>query len=442
MRQAIRQPALQHPGQPRAESRASLTCCRLGTYVGATAWLLLLHGPAPANTAAGELTVCGEPTQTARFLGARPGVLRFEDAEGSPQEVASDQLVRWSFPRDPRARTELHLVDGTRVCLADPWRATPAIVADARTVSVETQLLGRLEFAREYVRGVLWNLPTDPRRRQEVAAAACEHGAEAPPKVDRLLLAGGDEITGRLLALKPDDSLRAVARFESTLGRLDIPAARLTAVTLRGSAAAPAENDDGLRLLIGLRDGSRLVATELVDHQSGFQVRLAAGPHIEGRDRRDIVSLQAIGGCAVYLSDRQPAVYRHVPYLEIPWPFQADRNVRGGPLRVGGRPFEKGLGLHSASRLTYDLGGDAVRFKAQVAVDDAARDRGSVVFRVYLSRGGQWHEAFASPPVRGGQGPQEVAVDLGDAEQISLVVDFGQHGDERDDADWLDARLE
>ena len=48
---------------------------------------------------------------------------------------------------------------------------------------------------------------------------------------------------------------------------------------------------------------------------------------------------------------------------------------------VGARALEKGLGLHSASRLTYDLGGDAVRFKAQVAVDDAAEFSRNVVLR-------------------------------------------------------------
>ena len=41
----------------------------------------------------------------------------------------------------------------------------------------------------------------------------------------------------------------------------------------------------------------------------------------------------------------------------------------------------------------------------------------------------------------GGMSPVPVSVDLSGVRQLSLLVDFGERGDELDYADWLEARL-
>ena len=75
-------------------------------------------------------------------------------------------------------------------------------------------------------------------------------------------------------------------------------------------------------------------------------------------------------------------------------------------------------------------------------MDDAAADRGSVIFRVYLQQKGTWQLAFTSPMVRGGDQPRAVSVKLGSATALALVTDYADQGDELDYANWLDARLE
>jgi hypothetical protein len=115
--------------------------------------------------------------------------------------------------------------------------------------------------------------------------------------------------------------------------------------------------------------------------------------------------------------------------------------VLGGPLTVGGKRYLKGIGLHSAARLTYKFDRDYQRFEAEVALDDAAKRRGSVAFSVYLDRDGKWAEAFKSGIVRGGEAPQPVSVDVRGAKGLTLTVDYADRGDELDYADWLDARL-
>ena len=178
-----------------------------------------------------------------------------------------------------------------------------------------------------------------------------------------------------------------------------------------------------------------------------LQLRLACGVVLEGTDRRDVNYLLSRSAKTDYLSNRDAIDYRNVPYLTIPWQFQRDRNVLGEPLRSQGRVVAKGLGVHTASRLAFDLTAAEAekkfeRFVASIAVDDAAGRRGSVIFRVYLRQSKQWRLAYESPIVRGGDAPLPVMVELGEATQLALLTDYADRGDELDYANWLDARLE
>jgi hypothetical protein len=44
--------------------------------------------------------------------------------------------------------------------------------------------------------------------------------------------------------------------------------------------------------------------------------------------------------------------------------------------------------------------------------------------------------------MRGGDDPRPISLPLDGATELSLVVDYADRGDERDHADWVDARLE
>ena len=119
------------------------------------------------------------------------------------------------------------------------------------------------------------------------------------------------------------------------------------------------------------------------------------------------------------------------------WPYRADRNVTGGQLRCGGRLYVKGLGVHSAARLSYKLDRPWGRFQSEIGIDDSTAGGGSAGFRVFVNG----KLKYTSPAVRGGTPPRAVSVDLAGAKQLDLVVDYGEAGDVLDHADWLNARL-
>jgi hypothetical protein len=197
-------------------------------------------------------------------------------------------------------------------------------------------------------------------------------------------------------------------------------------------------------LLVGLRDGSLIVASDIRPDGDAVVIKNPNLGELRLRALSGVAFLQGIGKRVRYLSDLDPAAYRHEPFLDLSWKYNADCNALGGPLRADSRTYLKGLGLHSASRMTFDLDGTPRRFAAEIALDDAAHGGGSVVFRVLLNSndGGEWREAFSSRVFRGDDPPREVAVDLTGAKRLALVVEYADRGDERDYANWLDARLE
>jgi NPCBM/NEW2 domain len=250
-----------------------------------------------------------------------------------------------------------------------------------------------------------------------------------------LLLLNGDAIGGELLSLADD-----VVHIQTGSSKLDVRTDKISAIALNSTLAARPHTASA-RAWLGLTDGSRLLISSLGIDGGKAQAQLAAGLKIE-LSADDICALQPLGGRSVYLSDLKPASYEFIPYLSERWPWHADRNVLGTQLRAGGQLFLKGLGMHSASRLTYALDRPYRTFAADVAIDDQTAGKGSAIFRVYTDDGrGQWQLKFDSPTVRGHEKPLPVSVDLVGVKRLSLLVEFADQGDIQSHADWLDARL-
>lgn len=387
-----------------------------------TAAALGAQAPEPASPQrpdAQRVVLVDGPAFEAGLVAAdRQWQLTFRDPDGNRRLPAQD-LVRFGMWRE--------LARGPLVLLADgSLLAAEVLSVNSQHVVLDWRLGGEIKVARELVRAVALQPPAERLRREELLDALLE----APARADQLLLVNGDQGEGTLESLA-DRKLR----FFATLGPIELELGRVRALVLHPELR-PSIVPPSLRAVAGFRDGSRLVVETLRIEQGHLEAITLGGLAVR-TPAEALVALQPLGGRVTYLSDLMPAEYRHVPYLNLSWPFRRDRNVRGGWLRAGGRLYLKGLGVHSAARLTYRLEPPCRRFEAELAIDDHTAGRGSVGFRVFVD--GQ--PRYTSPPVRGGQAPLPVAVDLTGAKRLDLVVDFGEGADVLDDADWLDARL-
>jgi hypothetical protein len=259
---------------------------------------------------------------------------------------------------------------------------------------------------------------------------------------DTLLFANGDQLTGDIASLANEKLTLKTADADFVVDR-----SRVAAVVFRRDSPGekPSVGDkppvSGLKIWVGPRDGSRLLARGFVAEGESATVELAGGGAIK-LQLDSIVGLQPIGGDVAYLSDIDDAGYRHIPFLSLGWGYERDRNVTGGPLMVNGRRYIKGLGMHSAARITYNLDREYREFQAEVAIDDSTAGRGSAVCRIFADDGsGKWQLKSESAVLRGGEKQIQIRADLTGAKRLSLLVEFADRADEQDHVDWLDARL-
>lgn len=391
----------------------------------------LVHASDPA---APEAVLLGETRFPAELAAVdRQWRVAFRTA-GKLRTVPASELVRWGAPRELSDRSYLLLADGS-ILSAD------VLTSDETQLNVDSAWFGSLAIPLETIAGILYHPPVDMSRRdrmlaelrESVASGGEESSAsddEPPRNSDLLILENGDRLAGTITGI--DESKAAL---ETQTGPVSVELERIVAIRFNPSLLSNAR-PRGFRCLVGLPDGSLLTASELIVDERETQLTLSCAVELK-TEAGAICFLQPIGGAAVYLSDLTSESYRHVPYLTLAWPYAVDTSVSGSRLRAGGRLYLKGVGMHSAARLTYRLDKPYRRFETELAVDDETAGRGSVVFRIFVDN----REAYRSPVIRGRMPPTPVAVDLRGGKRLSLIVDFAERGDELDHADWLDARL-
>ncbi len=361
------------------------------------------------------------------------------DAGEDRRVLPVQDLVHWGAYSDSYQGTQILLADGSLLM------AEVLEIADERIV-VYGELWGQTNLPLSQIRGVVFNPPVAPFGRDRLH----DRILTANGALDRLLLENGDVVSGSVKGLReasdtdPNDS---PAVSISTEGRdVEIPIDKTAAVVFN-PALVETPKHRGLRVLMGFRDGSLAVVEQI--GQGGVFVQLKLPGRVELKADSETIwteltLLRPFGQRVTYLSDMKSIGYKHVPFLDTQWSFQADRNVLGGRLRSAGCVYAKGLGMHTTSRLAYDLAEDYRRFQADIALDERAGLGGSVVFRVFLADStGKWNRepAYESPIVRGSAKPIPISVDVTGASRMALIVDFAERGDALDYANWLNARL-
>ncbi len=167
-------------------------------------------------------------------------------------------------------------------------------------------------------------------------------------------------------------------------------------------------------------DGSRVVFGSVAMDAD----RIAVANALLGRlafPRAAVAEIRFRGEQLVCLSDLQPAEVVETPFLDDSFPWRKNRSLSGGPLRLGGVTYEKGLSLHARCRMTFALEGKFRRFLCKAGIDDEVRagaavltisaDGRTLVNRVALARN---------------RPAESLALDLAGARELVILVDFAE----------------
>lgn len=111
----------------------------------------------------------------------------------------------------------------------------------------------------------------------------------------------------------------------------------------------------------------------------------------------------------------------------------------GTTISIGGSLYNKGLGVHAESSITYTLiAGEYDQFQAIIGVDDEVGNNGSVVFEVWLNGS----RTYQSATITGSQGGMTINIPIdSNVTELKLVVGAAGDGDGYDHANWAEARL-
>lgn len=251
---------------------------------------------------------------------------------------------------------------------------------------------------------------------------------------DTVCLRNGDVVAGILTSMEADNATIEVDKRQVTVKTPQI------AYVAFNTELAGTPRPKGAYARLILRDnrpgrGSRFSLTSASADETTLTGKTIFGAALRV-PLRDIVAFEPHQGNSVYLSDLKPSKYTFQPFLDAAWPFTIDGNVAGHDLLLAGSTYDKGIGMHSHSRLTYRLSGSFRRFVALAGLDDKDGQGGAVRLRVQADGKTIWDRAATSR-----DGAATVSLSVKGVRELTLEVDFGNDGDVRDVVNWADARL-
>ena len=152
---------------------------------------------------------------------------------------------------------------------------------------------------------------------------------------------------------------------------------------------------------------------------------------------KSIVSINAVNGRVIYVSDLKPSEAEQTPYFGRVIPYKLDQSLAGGPMTLSDGPHVKGIAVHSRCVLTYHVDGEYERFKTTLGFEQPTGRMGRVAVRVL----GDDKVLMSNPDLHGDQPAVPVDLDVTGVKKLVLEVDFGADQDSCDRVDWADARL-
>lgn len=370
------------------------------------------------------------------------------------RRLSSQELLLARFDRPCNANPQIgvFLRDGSLLCGNLESLKGDEVLVQALTLNTKMKLKAT-ELAGAFYPlplGQPENLPALGDRRALLAASRAlqrdppfaDNLAEdlRPGLRDHVFYRNRDALDGRLVRLAADSAL-----IDLPDGRLAAPRRELLRLVEFQTPPLPPPSDkvraQGQAIAVGLKPGD--VLRGRIMHMDGQFLVLLTSWGGELKIARDTVeSLYPTGERGsgwTWLSTLRPARARHTPVFDASFPPRINASCCGHSMRMGGLPCDLGLGVHAQTELAYDLRSLPDRkFVALVGLDDESNGRGDATARVLLD--GQ--EAWTSGPLKPGDLPKHLALDLGKAKELVLMVDYGADGsDSGDHVDWAWAAL-
>lgn len=244
---------------------------------------------------------------------------------------------------------------------------------------------------------------------------------------DAVALQNGDTVRGIVLGM---DASHLTIR--SAGDELSVPWESIDAVYFVPTAGPT----DALDFRITLTDGSILPASQVA--VSGETVRLNPGDGPEVRiPLNALVGVEQVNGPVRWLSSLAATESVQRPYLPgaPEKPARMNQAVDGQPIRVGGRTYRHGIGVHAYSKMVFEVEPGFTTFRTRYALGPG--QYANVVVRIGLDGQTVYESSDAAP----GALSEVVEIPLEGTRRLTLEVDYGAGLDVQDRFAWIQPAL-
>jgi hypothetical protein len=315
------------------------------------------------------------------------------------------------------------------------------------SVKLATASLGTIEVSLDLVAAVFLDAsPEDEGRIGQRRLGWLMDGKGERPSHDTFLLHSGDggDLTGFVRKLSREGLV-----FEEKGGTVwpTFPLKKIELVVFGGPQ--PKKPEPVLRVRLHLSDGGVLsgVLRKLESGKVEIEHPLGKGtPPVLSVETKEVLALEVENGNVTYLSTLAPAkVTEKFPEGfardQESFRWKRDHEVLGGPLRLKGKTYSRGLGVQTYSSLEFALPGAYRELRATIGLDDSIKwsgdpGQGSVTFRVLVDG-----EVKKEVKKKKGDAPEDISVAVANAKTVTLVADYGDYLQVLGRADWADAYL-
>jgi hypothetical protein len=343
---------------------------------------------------------------------------KFENGGVSAREIAELRFNAGAGDASASKAT-VHLRNGDRICAV-------ITAGDDTKLSFKNTALGDVAIDNKYLDGIVFKQKDNP------PAETIDAFFRQALTEDALLLPKGDIAKGAIEKIGDKDLSFNVEKQSKQFAFEQVLGVRLAPLE---EYKAPSD----FRAAILLTDGSRLTGKlkALKDNAVEF----------EGLDGKtwsvkaaEIKSFVFKGGNLLYLSELAPNSVEEKPYaggVPVIFHWRRDQSAAGRPLSIAGKSFDKGIGVHSYSRLTYELGGQYAKFLTLVGLDASAPQSAACAWKVSVD-GKEAASGIAKP----NEPPKPLKLELNGAKELELLCDYGPDDDDSGDhLDWANARM-
>lgn len=367
---------------------------------------------------------------TGRFVKLTESTLNLRDDSGNTTTIQTSNILSISATDFDDVR--IPLISTTPwifLSTGDRLRMAPLVIDDESIVAKWNHFtaLPPVSLPLELCSGIAMSVPSSPDRQGRHLDQILNHTED----VDRITLNNGDHVDGEFVSL-----LDKEVSLETSIGEIQTQIGQIQSLAFNPDLISqPNTLDDFAVLTLG--DGSllhlRTIETEgdliIAEAIGGFDLKIPVTA---------IRSIQFFDSLRTSLTRVEVADTTTTPFLSMRREPRTNRNVIGGFISQHGQPASTGIGVTSGTRMTWFLDRKYSQFLTTIGIDDAAQGAGSVIFQILVDGTIAWESELLTGRSHPVTAP---SIDLSEANELSLVVQFADRGNVLDYANWCNPIL-